>query len=154
MAHGVEGAPAQKEAVLAVSAATDRRGRVRAAGGLVIRDGSVLIVHRPKYDDWSFPKGKAASRWETDRATALREVREETGLRCRIGERLPDVAYTDSRGRPKVVRYWLMTPGSGDFEPCDEVDEVRWLRPEEARRLLTYDHDRVMIDAMERALGA
>jgi len=114
----------------------------------------VLIVHRPKYDDWSFPKGKAASRWETDRATALREVREETGLRCRIGERLPDVAYTDSRGRPKVVRYWLMTPGSGDFEPCDEVDEVRWLRPEEARRLLTYDHDRVMIDAMERALGA
>ncbi len=154
MAQDVEGAAAQEEAVLAVSAAKDRRGRVRAAGGLVMRDGSVLVVHRPKYDDWSFPKGKARSRWESDRATALREVREETGLRCRIGERLPDVTYTDSRGRPKIVRYWVMSPGSGSFEPCDEVDEVRWLGLDEARRMLTYDHDRAMIDAMEQALGA
>ena len=137
---------------------------VRAAGGVPWRrrDGAleVLIVHRPRYDDWSFPKGKARSRWESDRATALREVLEETGLRCRLGERLPDVAYTDGRGRPKIVRYWRMQPAAGDvgdggfpagFRPDDEVDEVRWLPPSEARTLLTYDHDRELLDAVEGA---
>ena len=127
---------------------TDRHGRVRAAGGVVVRDGEVLVVHRPRYHDWSFPKGKARSRRETDTATALREVREETGLACELGEPLPDVTYTDSLGRPKVVRYWRMRAGPGTFEPGDEVDEVRWLPVGEARHLLTYDHDRALLDAL------
>ncbi len=154
MAGSLEGAAAQEATILAVSAVKDRQGRVRAAGGLVMRDGSVLLVHRPRYDDWSFPKGKAGSRWESDRTTALREVREETGLRCGLGERLPDVTYVDARGRPKIVRYWLMRPRTGEFRPSDEVDEVRWLAPEAARRLLTHDHDRALIDAATRALDA
>ena len=80
---------------------------VRAAGGIVRRDGEVLVVHRPKYDDWSFPKGKLdeGERWED---AALREVEEETGFRCSLGPELGSTAYTDSRGRPKVARYWLM----------------------------------------------
>jgi 8-oxo-dGTP diphosphatase len=131
-----------------VSKVTDPKGRVRAAGGIVLRGGEVLLVHRPRYDDWSFPKGKARSRRESDAATALREVREETGLACELGEPLPDVTYTDSLGRPKVVRYWRMRAGPGTFEPGDEVDAVRWLPVDEARRLLTYDHDRVLLDAL------
>jgi 8-oxo-dGTP diphosphatase len=137
-----------------VRSVTDRHGRVRAAGGVVVRDGEVLVVHRPRYHDWSFPKGKARSRWESDAATALREVREETGLACELAEPLPDVTYTDRRGRPKIVRYWLMCPGEGVFEAGDEVDEVRWLSPAEARRLLTYDHDRALLDALEPAPDA
>ena len=114
-----------------------------------MRDGLILLVHRPRYDDWSFPKGKAESRWETDRAAALREVLEETGLRCRLERRLPDVAYTDGRGRAKIVRYWRMRPVGGEFTPGDEVDEVRWLSVEDARSLLSYDHDRALLDAIE-----
>ena len=119
----------------------------------MVRDGSVLLVHRPRYDDWSFPKGKARSRWESDRATALREVREETGLTCRLGERLPDVTYTDGKGRNKVVRYWRMRPERGAFEPGEEVDEVRWLVPEEARGLLSHEHDRVLLDSLGPRAG-
>ena len=119
-----------------------------------MRDGQVLIVHRPRYDDWSFPKGKARSRRESDADTALREVREETGLDCELGEPLPDVTYTDSRGRPKIVRYWRMRAGEGEFRPGDEVDEVRWLPLADARDLLTYDHDRVLIDGLEAAPDA
>jgi 8-oxo-dGTP diphosphatase len=132
----------------------DEQGRVRAAGGLLVRDGKILVVHRPRYDDWSFPKGKARSRRESDAETALREVLEETGLECELAEGLPDVAYTDSRGRPKIVRYWRMRAGEGVFVPGDEVDEVRWLSPVEARRLLTYDHDRALLDALEPAPDA
>jgi 8-oxo-dGTP diphosphatase len=132
----------------------DAQGRVRAAGGIVLRGDEVLVVHRPRYDDWSFPKGKARSPRESDAATALREVREETGLACELGEPLPDVTYTDSMGRPKVVRYWRMHPGEGRFEPGDEVDSVRWVSASEARRLLTYDHDRALLDALEAAPDA
>ena len=132
----------------------DKLGRVRAAGGVVVRGDEILLVHRPRYDDWSFPKGKARSRRESDAATALREVLEETGLRCELLEPLPDVTYTDARGRPKIVRYWRMLPGGGRFEPGDEVDEVRWLPAAEARHLLTYDHDRALLGALEVADGA
>jgi 8-oxo-dGTP diphosphatase len=149
VADGLEGPAAQEAAVLDVRDVRDEQGRVRAAGGLVLRDGDVLIVHRPRYDDWSFPKGKARSRRESDAATALREVREETGLTCELGEQLPDVVYMDRRGRTKVVRYWRMRAGEGSFEPGDEVDEVRWLRPDDARRLLTYEHDRALLDTVE-----
>jgi 8-oxo-dGTP diphosphatase len=118
---------------------------VRAAGGVVARNGDVVLVHRPKYDDWTFPKGKAEEN-ETDEDCALREVAEETGLRCRIGAELSSTEYIDSRGRPKRVRWWRMDPVTDDgFSPNDEIDEVRWVTPEEASALLTYDRDRVLL---------
>ena len=126
---------------------------VRAAGGVVVRDTGagehVLLVHRSKYDDWTFPKGKA-ERDETDEACALREVEEETTLRCRLTRPLPSTRYVDARGRPKVVRWWVMEPlGDPDAAAAsNEVDEVRWLPPEEARALLTYGRDHDMLDAV------
>ena len=117
---------------------------VQAAGGLVLRDGDVAVVHRPKYDDWSLPKGKLEP-GETWEAAALREVREETGLRCRLLGEAPDVRYTDSRGRPKRVRYWRMAVEEGEFTPNEEVDELRWLTPAEAARRLSYPHDRDLV---------
>ena len=110
---------------------------VRAAGGVVWREGDdgieVLLVHRPRYDDWSHPKGKCDS-GESDEACALREVQEETGLDCELGEELAATSYRDRHGRPKRVRYWSMRPIGGEFAPIDEVDEVRWLPIDEARR--------------------
>ena len=119
--------------------------RIEAAGGVVTRDGDdeteVAVVHRPRYDDWSFPKGKLDP-GETFEDAALREVREETGLVCKLGAELASAKYEDNKGRPKVVRYWLMQvvedPG---FEPNDEVDELRWLAVGAARELLTYARD-------------
>jgi 8-oxo-dGTP diphosphatase len=104
----------------------------------------VLVVHRPQYDDWTFPKGKRVA-GETDQECALREVEEETGLRCRLGRELETVSYIDRRGRKKSVRYWEMAPLGGTFAPGPEVDEVRWLTPEDARRTLTYAHDRDLL---------
>jgi 8-oxo-dGTP diphosphatase len=108
---------------------------------VIRRDGQVAIVHRPKYDDWTFPKGKLDP-GESFEEAALREVEEETGLVCELGEELPSTTYTDNRGRDKVVRYWAMTPVAGEFDPNDEVDELRWVTPDEARERLTYDRDR------------
>jgi 8-oxo-dGTP pyrophosphatase MutT (NUDIX family) len=111
----------------------------------------VILVHRPKYDDWSLPKGKLHA-GEDDAAAALREVEEETGLRCVLGQELPASRYHDRFGRPKTVRYWAMTPEPGSsapFVPNDEVDEVRWLTPDEAEPLLSYDRDREVL----RSLG-
>jgi 8-oxo-dGTP diphosphatase len=120
---------------------------VRAAGGVVVRDGRVAVVHRPKYDDWTLPKGKLDP-GEGFEEAALREVEEETGLRAELGHELPHTRYRDSKGRPKVVRYWRMTPVEGEFQPTDEVDELRWLEPEEAARLLSYDRDREVVRAV------
>ena len=117
---------------------------VRAAGGVVRRGPKILLVHRPRYDDWTFPKGKAEGD-ETDEDCALREVREETGLSCRLLAELPSTTYTDSRGRPKRVRYWLMEPDGGVFGPSREVDEIRWCEPAEAEALLSYDRDRAVL---------
>ena len=132
------------------------RGRapevVRAAGGGVWRrraDGGieVLLVHRPRYDDWSLPKGKVGAD-ESDEACALREVEEETGLRCRLGEELPGVSYHDGHGRPKHVRYWAMEPLEGTFEPHDEVDRVRWFPADEVASVLTHDRDGEVVAAL------
>ncbi len=133
--------------------------QVRAAGGIVIRPVrgrflrrrvEVALVHRPRYDDWSFPKGKRDGK-ESDAETALREVEEETGLLCRLARDVGEVRYRDSRGRDKTVRYWVMEPEDVDASinvPNREVDELRWCRIKDAARLLTYPHDR---DLLERA---
>ncbi len=118
---------------------------VRAAGGLVVRDGEVLLVHRPRYDDWTFPKGKAEE-GETDEDCALREVLEETGLRCRLGAEAGLTEYVDSKGRPKRVRWWLMEPVQGNFTPSDEVDEVQWVEPAAAAELLSYGRDLTLLE--------
>ena len=127
---------------------------VRAAGGIVLRragDGwEVLLVHRPRYDDWSLPKGKADP-GERDEDTALREVEEETGLRCTLGAPAGRTRYRDSKGRDKVVHYWLMEPASADaaadgaFVPNDEVDEIRWCSVADATARLSYAHDRKLL---------
>ena len=121
---------------------------VQAAGGVLIRDGRVALVHRPNSEDWTLPKGKL-DRGESFEEAALREVEEETGLRAELGEELPSTHYRDSKGRSKVVRYWRMTPLSGEFEPNDEVDELRWLEPDEAAELLTFDRDREVLEALQ-----
>ena len=129
---------------------------IQAAGGVVWRsaaseDGAaggieILLIHRPRYDDWTLPKGKAEPADADAAATALREVWEETGLRCRLGADLGEIGYP-VRGQPKVVRYWSMAIDSQgeDFEPNDEVDELRWLIPSAAAGLLTYPRDRELV---------
>ncbi len=119
---------------------------VEAAGGVVLDDeGRVVLVHRPRYDDWSLPKGKLDP-GESFEEAALREVEEETGMRCRLLDELDPVEYRDNKGREKLVRYWLMAverdPG---FAPNDEVDELRWVPPAEAAALLTYPHDAELV---------
>ena len=124
---------------------------VRAAGGVVWRpadDGvEVLVVHRPKYDDWSLPKGKLHE-GERGEDAALREVQEETGLRCVLGRELPTISYQDRQGRPKIVRYWEMRPEAGGFTPTEEVDEVRWMPPDEVVTFLSYDRDRGVVASL------
>jgi 8-oxo-dGTP diphosphatase len=120
---------------------------VLAAGGVVWRDGRIALVHRPKYDDWTLPKGKLDPGEEFTEA-ALREVEEETGLRCSLRRELPSSRYRDGRGRQKLVRYWLMEPESGEFVPGPEVDALRWVEPWEALELLTYDRDREVLGGL------
>jgi len=130
---------------------------VKAAGGVVWRRAgdtiAIAIAHRPRYDDWSLPKGKldAGESWED---CALREVEEETGMRCRLGEELEPTNYQDRKGRDKVVRYWLMEPvDDTDFVPNDEVDQLRWLAPAEAADLLSYPHDKELVASAAERLG-
>jgi 8-oxo-dGTP pyrophosphatase MutT (NUDIX family) len=124
---------------------------VRAAGGVVTRAGrdelEVVVVHRPEYDDWTLPKGKA-KRGESDEACALREVAEETGLQCELQSELASTSYHDSAGRPKIVRYWLMRPAKGELHPADEVDDARWLPLEDAFDLLSYERDRDVLRSL------
>ena len=127
----------------------DGEAEVRAAGGVVLRRDRgprrrVAVIHRPKYMDWSLPKGKLEP-GEGWLDAALREVEEEIGHRCEAGRELPPVSYRDRKGRTKLVRYWLMKPVSGSFEPHDEVDELRWVTGREAGSLLTYEHDRELV---------
>lgn len=123
---------------------------VVAAGGVVTRstpDGAVqfLVVHRPRYDDWSIPKGKLEP-GESVEDAAHREIQEETGLLVELGATLPNSEYLDRHGRPKIVHYWRMTPvGRTAWEPNGEVDELRWITAPEAAKLLSYEHDRRLI---------
>jgi 8-oxo-dGTP diphosphatase len=118
---------------------------VKAAGGVVRRDGRIAVVHRPRYDDWSLPKGKLDA-GETFEEAAVREVHEEIGARCELGDELPPTTYRDHKGRLKIVRYWLMEAADVDFEPNDEVDELRWLAPAEAIPLLSYERDEALLE--------
>ena len=161
--------------------ANQTRVAVRAAGGAVWRrvptGVEVVLVHRPAYDDWAFAKGKLEP-GETDEEAAVREVREETGLACRLGTELPSTTYVDGQGRPKMVRYWSMTvlrgalarggaatvassfgdslsdaPLAPEPKARREVDDVRWFSLENARRRLTYPRDVVVLDALSDLLS-
>ena len=124
---------------------------VRAAGGLVVRQSArgaeVLVVHRAQYDDWTFPKGKLEP-GESDEECAAREVEEETGLRCELGDELPSTSYTDGLGRAKHVRYWRMRVVAGELAFAHEVDDARWLTIAEAASTLTYARDVAQLDAL------
>jgi 8-oxo-dGTP diphosphatase len=110
----------------------------------------ICLVHRPKYDDWSFPKGKP-KRGEDALVGAEREVLEETGYQCVPGARLP-TAYYIANGRPKQVSYWAAEATTGSFAPNEEVDRILWLPPAEARNRLTQPRDRILVDALLEAL--
>ncbi len=118
---------------------------VKAAGGVIVRGPKkgpkVLLVHRPRYNDWSFPKGKLEP-GEKFKHAALREVLEETGFSCKMHKpSLPSLTYRDRNDRSKVVRYWLMTVLSGTFKPNDEVDLIAWVRSDKVTERLTYTKD-------------
>lgn len=121
---------------------------IQAAGGVVVDLSKgkprYLIVHRPSYDDWSFPKGKLDA-GEKHRDAALREVKEETGLLCTVLAKLSPVTYMTPNGNPKRVKYWLMEPDSGKFARNDEVDAVTWLKRSQAMSLITYVHDQAVL---------
>jgi 8-oxo-dGTP pyrophosphatase MutT (NUDIX family)/phosphohistidine phosphatase SixA len=131
---------------------------VRAAGCVVWRKGAketeVLLVHRPRWEDWSFPKGKLDPGEETY-AAAIREVREETGLTVRLGPPLPDTSYTIATGQPKVVDYWCAkAPKGGDitqYETNAEIGALRWVRLSKASRELSYPYDSDLLAAFESA---
>ena len=128
----------------------DLTAEVHAAGGLVVRDGRVLLEHRPRYDDWSLPKGKLEPGEDSEQA-AVREVMEETGVRVRLGEELEPVHYTDNKGRREDGPLLVMTPvGDDEFAPNDEVDEIVWLAPEAAIERLSYPHDRDLVTRWSR----
>ena len=122
---------------------------VRAGGGVVARDGEagleVIVVHRPRYDDWSLPKGKLEP-GEAFEEGALREVEEETGFRCELGDELSPISYRDRKGRLKLVRYWVMSVVSGGFAPNEEVDELEWLP-------LAAAAERIAVARAERAFS-
>jgi 8-oxo-dGTP pyrophosphatase MutT (NUDIX family) len=124
--------------------------RIEAAGAVVTRPTAsggveVLIVHRPRYDDWSLPKGKAEPSDIDLAATAVREVAEETGFVVQLGDSLPSIEYVDRKGRPKTVSYWRAVVVEGEFHTNSEVDEIAWIPPEQAEVRLTYARDAELV---------
>ena len=129
---------------------------MRAAGGIVLRTSranriELAVLHRPHREDWSFPKGKLEP-GETFEECALREVAEESGLTCRLERFIGTTEYIHRKGRPKIVAYWLMSVIEGTFEVNPEADELRWCTIDEARRLVTYERDREVLDLVEALL--
>jgi 8-oxo-(d)GTP phosphatase len=122
---------------------------VRAAGAVLWRPGyrestvEIAVIHRPRYDDWSLPKGKADP-GETEPLTAVREVYEETGHRAHLGRRIGTVRYPIEQGTKKV-RYWSACSVGGTFTPSSEVDDLAWLSAPAALNKLTYAHDRKVL---------
>lgn len=127
---------------------TSGSATVHAAGAVLTRgegaDLTCAVVHRPRYDDWSLPKGKIDS-GESLPVTAVRELREETGYRAQLRRRLGVTAYPLKPGTRKQVTYWAATAHEGEFVPGEEVDELRWLPVEEARQLVSYALDRKIL---------
>lgn len=130
---------------------------VHAAGGVIWRVHNatieVVIVHRPKYSDWTFPKGKL-DEGEDFHQAAWREVFEETGFDCALGKELKSVAYKDSQGRAKLVRYWAMQlkDSAMQFQPNDEVDRLEWVGLDAAAAMLTYEHDSEVLESLRAVL--
>jgi 8-oxo-dGTP diphosphatase len=135
----------------------DRLTPIRAAGVVLWRrspyDGrlEIALIHRPRYDDWSHPKGKLKKN-EGAAQAALREAAEETGMECVLGPPLPTSHYLVS-ARPKEVRYWAAEATGGVFVPNREVDRMLWLPPGMARDRLTHERDRPLVDALLRTLS-
>lgn len=129
----------------------------RAAGGVLWRPGpepgsvEVGLVHRPRYDDWTFPKGKHKA-GETDLEAAVREVMEETGHQVEVGPEVGQSSY-QRRGRTKVVRYWAMRMSGGAFAASDEVDRLVWVSPAQAAQVLTYQRDLVVLNQFVSVLN-
>jgi 8-oxo-(d)GTP phosphatase len=121
---------------------------VHAAGAVVWQRGpgdtvEVALIHRPRYDDWSLPKGKV-DRGETEPVTAVREIFEETGHRVHLGCRIGAVSYPLDQGTKKV-RYWAARSTGGEFAPNNEVDELLWLPVSQAVKKVKYSHDRKIL---------
>ncbi len=110
----------------------------------------IVVVHRPLHHDWSFPKGKLEA-GETFELAAVREVREETGMTCRLVRFIGHTDYVDRKGRPKAVAYWVMAAEAGFFTANEEVDELRWLSLEKAGQLLSYPRDRELVAVLQAA---
>lgn len=126
---------------------------IRSAGGLVCRSGDggqleLVLVHRPAYDDWTFPKGKLHP-GESEQEAALREVEEETGLRCQLEREVGLSSYRDARRRMKTVRYWEMRPIGGVLAPANEIDDVRWVPLADVPAALTYMRDVALLTQFE-----
>jgi 8-oxo-dGTP pyrophosphatase MutT (NUDIX family) len=133
-------------------------GPVLAAGGVVWRRDpagrlEVVLVHRPRYDDWSLPKGKL-NHGESDEQAALREVEEECCVVGALGPELPTVTYLDRSGKHKRVRYWAMTVRAGTPGAANEVDRAEWVPLGEALERMTYPHDQAVVRALPEAIGA
>ena len=127
-----------------------------AAGGVVWRrsgDGvlEVVLVHRPRYDDWSLPKGKLDP-GETDEQAALREVREECSIEAELGPELPSTTYLDRSGKHKRVRYWAMTVVDGQPAAANEVDDARWFELSDAMAQISYSRDTDVLSALPGVL--
>jgi 8-oxo-dGTP diphosphatase len=131
------------------------QGQIRAAGGIVVRprpDGvDVLMVHRRQFGDWTIPRGKVM-RGENDEAAAVREVAEETGLRCELGQEAGVMHYRDRKARDKQARYWLMVPRSGRFRATREVDRCEWMDIHAAARAATRSGERDLLAGIAREL--
>jgi len=124
---------------------------VQAAGAVPRRNGGVLIIHRPKYDDWTFPKGKLEE-GETHEQAAVRELEEESGWRGDLGAELEPSRYKDGQGRDKVVRWWeVWVRERQPWEPNGEVDDFMWVPLSEVDSFLTHETDRKVAEEVRTA---